>query len=292
MNLQKIMIGTAQFGMNYGIANQDGQVQENEITKILNLAEKNKISMIDTASQYGTSETILGKLANPKHFKMISKLRPLPKESLNIDSFVRQECLSSLNHLKRESLDGLLIHHAADLLNPRGKPLYEALHRLKQENKIKKIGISVYCPEQLLNLLDFFTFDIIQLPLNILDQRFLQKDFLSQLKENKIELHVRSIFLQGLLLMENIPSYFDSIKPLLSALREDCMQNNLTLRKACIQFILSVKEIDHSIFGIDNHHQFSEIIADFSNSQTQKLNFNKYRCDDLQIINPINWKIS
>lgn len=293
MNTERMMIGSAQFGMNYGIANHDGQLATGEIEKILQLAAAMKINYIDTASAYGASESILGKLANPE-FKIVTKLSSLDLEIDDINDHVINQCFLSLKKLQRETCEGLLVHHANDLLGPKGEQVYDALSELKKIKKIKKIGVSVYSPEQVYALLDRFKLDIVQFPLNIVDQRFIQKPLLEKMKGSGIELHARSIFLQGLLLMknDNIPDYFKQIKPLLQTFNEECQSKGLQPRQALIEFITSIKEIDHFIVGIDNHHQFSEIVTDLLNCKTNcRIQFSQYECNDPNIINPMNWKM-
>lgn len=294
MKTKKIMIGSAQFGMHYGIANQNGQVHGQEIEKILSLAKSMQINQIDTASAYGESEAILGQYAN-EEFDVVTKLLPLNEEMDDINRYVKIQYLHSLARLRRETCEGLLVHHAENLLGPKGEWVYEALSELKIAGFVKKIGSSVYSPEQVYALIDRFKLDIIQFPLNILDQRFLQHQLLLKLKQSGIELHARSIFLQGLLLMqyEKIPNHFNKIKPLLLVMQKECESKGLTMRQALIEFIISIKEIDHCIFGIDNHQQLNEIINDVLQVMDEsRIQFNDYACDDLDIINPTNWKLA
>lgn len=291
MDVKKIVLGSAQFGMDYGIANSAGQVRESEVEKILKLAYSVQIDTIDSAFQYGSSESIIGKLTN-HHFKIITKLSPL---SLNIDDIntqVNNQYQLSLNRLQRKYCDGLLVHHAADLLSPKGELLYQTLLELKATDKVKKIGVSVYSPEEVHELMDRFDIDILQFPMNLFDQRFLQNNLLKHLKKKGIELHVRSIFLQGLLLMNSvdISAYFNDIKPILSSLRIECQEKGIEVRQALIQFVASIDEIDHFIFGVDNHQQLYQIINDFINCESiYQIQSKKYVCHDLRIINPRNW---
>lgn len=292
MKTKKIMLGTAQLGMNYGIANTSGQVCEDEVTKILSLAQSMQINAIDTATAYGESEKVLGKHAN-QQFRITTKLSPLSLNSEDIS--IEKQLQLSLDRLQRESCEGLLVHHANDLLGPSGEQIYRAIDELKKGKKINKIGASVYSPEQARALIDKFHLDIIQFPLNLFDQRFLQNNFLSELKERNIELHARSIFLQGLLLMtdDKVPAHFNRVKPLLNSLREECQYKNISLRAALIEFVTSINEIDYYIFGIDNHNQLEEIIHDVLHcNDTCTLESKKYLCDDLDIINPMNWKMA
>jgi aryl-alcohol dehydrogenase-like predicted oxidoreductase len=294
MNVQKIMLGSAQFGMSYGIANRQGQLSEKNIKKIFELAAIHKIDSIDTASQYGSSEAIIGKLS-PVSLKIFTKLRPLIPGMNDINDFVSHQLNLSLGDLKRPSIEGLLVHHADDLLGPKGEFLYEALIEAKLNKKIKKIGVSVYFPEQVYRLMNRYSLDVIQFPLNIFDQRFLNNSLILELCKKNIELHARSIFMQGLLLMQpdHIPSYFDKIKKSLHVFQTDCETLKISAQQALIEFATSIKEIKYYIIGIDNHLQFSEIISYFSHSQSIcRIDFEKFRCEDLDMINPMRWKIT
>lgn len=285
------MIGGAQLGMNYGIANHHGQVSELEVIKILNLAHSKQILTIDTASQYGTSENILGKFAQAD-FKIITKLSPLEPGITDVKNHIKNQCLLSLLRLQRNACEGLLVHHANDLLGSQGEWVYEALSELKTTNHVKKIGVSVYAPEQVDELMNRFKLDIIQFPLNILDQRFLKNHLLQELKQNGIELHARSIFLQGLLLMkpDAIRDYFKPIQPLLITLHQECQDKGLTINQALIEFVTSINEIDQYIFGIDNHQHLIEIIDSISTCKdNRRIQSEKYACNDLNMINPMNW---
>jgi aryl-alcohol dehydrogenase-like predicted oxidoreductase len=293
MITKKIIIGGAQLGMNYGIANHNGQIAENEAKKIFNLAHSMKIDMIDTAFQYGSSESVIGKIAN-SNFKIITKLSPLPININHLADYVKNQFFLSLDRLKRKSCEGLLVHHAEDLLGARGASLYEVLLELKYLNRVKKIGISVYSPEQIYPLVDRFKLDIIQFPINLFDQRFLQNNLLENLKNYGIELHARSIFLQGLLLIDNsnISSYFNAIKPALNSLKKECQEKGIKLREALIEFVASIYHIDYCIFGIDSFQQFQEIVNDFINCDSVcRIQSKKYICNDINIINPMNWRV-
>ena len=295
MDVRKVAIGGAQLGMDYGVANLTGRMKETEISKIFELAHSMEIHTIDTASQYGDSERLIGRLAR-KDFNIVTKLPPLPFDVSIIDlkKLIKNQCIESLERLHRDSCEGLLVHNAKDLLGDKGEHVYEALCELKSSDYTKKIGVSVYSPDQVYNLISRFKLDIIQLPLNILDQRFLQNQLLQKLKKSGIELHARSIFLQGLLLMtpHSIPEYFKPIKPLLIDLHKECAKKEISLKQALIEFVTSIEEIDYCIFGVDNSQQFREIIDSFQNIQTIcRIPSKKYACNDVCMINPTYWKV-
>jgi len=198
-NIYRLVLGTAQFGMNYGIANKTGQPSTDEIAKILNLARHHGIHMIDTAIAYGDSEKNLGEVGL-EGFEIVTKLPEIP-DNTDIESWILAEVQSSLARLRVKQLYGLLLHKPQQINTRLVENIINTLGILKKEKLVKKIGVSVYSPEELSNILTRFIPDIVQLPFNLIDQRFLCTGWFDKLQERNIEVHSRSVFLQGLLLM-------------------------------------------------------------------------------------------
>ena len=198
--MSKLALGTVQFGLKYGIANQTGQVKPEDAKKILQLAKDANIDLVDTAMAYGDSEKVIGD-AGIIDFRFISKLPPLPKDCSDVDTWVKEKIQSTLTHLGIRSLYGLLVHRSENLLGNPGKKLIKALNSLKFNGLVKKIGISIYDPLELDQVMHLTNFDIIQAPLNIVDRRLETSGWLSRLNKFGVEVHTRSTFLQGLLLM-------------------------------------------------------------------------------------------
>lgn len=269
----KLGIGTAQFGMNYGVSNRDGKTPFNEVSKILKLAKENNINTLDTAHCYGNSEQILGK-SEIKEFKIITKVQYPNKFK------------QSLKNLSENSIDGLLFHNADILIN--NSRLWNDFEQFKQNDLVKKIGVSVYTPEQLDRILEKHSIDIVQLPINLLDQRF--KDYLKELKSRNIEIHIRSVFLQGLLLMDinEINSYFTPIKPVLKDYFKILKNKNLTKIEGALGFVKSINEVDCIILGINNHEQLITNINAFH--KQVDIDYSNYKLDDENFINPAKWR--
>ena len=287
-NLKRLAIGTAQFGMSYGIANKNGQVKFNEAEQILSLAIKNGISTIDTAKVYGDSEKELGKL-NVRQFDVITKLPEIPKSVENVEKWLNYNIEDSLSNLGVEKIDGLLFHNTNDLLSSNGQEIYQKLLKFKESKKIKKIGISIYSPEILEYITSKYDFDIVQAPFNIIDQRLLKSGWLKKLKDNGTEVHIRSIFLQGLLLMslKDIPGKFNHWNHLFYFWSSWLENNNISALETCLAFSMSFPEIDKVIIGVDSYKQFLMIIDSLKNyAQTD---FPSFDCDDDNLLNPSNW---
>ena len=194
----KIVIGTAQLGLNYGITNKSGKIPIIEMEKIKKLAEKKGINTIETAESYGTSENRLGKI-NIKNFKIITKL-PVSLPKKNIEKWVFKSIKSSIKKLKINKLHGLLIHNTNQLTEKFGNKIYKSLVKAKKQNLVDKIGISIYSMKELKLILSKYKFDIVSTPFNIIDQRVKKSGWINKLKKLKIDIYVRSIFLQGSLL--------------------------------------------------------------------------------------------
>ena len=158
----KIALGTAQFGLEYGVANTAGRVPQNTVKVMLDLARVLSVDTLDTAAAYGTSEEVLGRLGVDA-FKVISKVPPMADYVEKPVSWIKRCVDQSLNNLGCDSLYGLLLHRPLDLLRPNGKELYNALLDLKRQGIIQKIGISVYGPHDLDKLADY-SFDLVQAP--------------------------------------------------------------------------------------------------------------------------------
>jgi aryl-alcohol dehydrogenase-like predicted oxidoreductase len=286
--VNKLALGTAQFGLKYGIANEIGKVKFDNIKKILNFAKDVNIDLIDTAISYGDSEKSIGD-TGIKGFRFVSKL-PAPTNSCtNINSWIEDEIEFSLNRLGIQSLYGLLIHQPEILLSGVGKKILGALKLIKSKGIIKKIGISIYDPIELEKLLDLFEFDIVQAPLNIIDHRLLSSGWLKKLHKNNIEIHTRSVFLQGLLLLpkNKRSSYFKNWDNLWKIWDEWLNDNQITALEATLRFALSIKEISRVIVGVESKEQLQQIIA--SSDGNLPTIPSELLIEDLKLLNPSNW---
>lgn len=290
----KIGLGTVQFGQPYGISNSQGQTPIEEVKKILSFATKHAMSVLDTAAVYGESETILGQLLPNQHtFDIVTKVPALGVSSITEreSEKVRESFFTSLRRLKQPSIYGLLMHDANDFLASNGQLLMGALLALKEEGLVKKIGVSVYTPEQVDRIVSRYPIDLIQLPLNVFDQRFLLNGQLRGLKKQGVEIHARSIFLQGLLLMES-----EYVPTALMALFKECIERyhafrkgrGLTLLQSALNFVMGVKEVDHVIVGVNHLAQLQEICQHVPVSSVN--DYRSYAVEDERLINPSLWK--
>lgn len=286
----KLALGTAQLGMQYGIANYTGSPSDVETKKVLQLANLYGINTLDTAIAYGDCEERLGRIGVPD-WQIISKLPALRGDSKNIDQEVRVLVQDSLRRLRVERIHGLLLHQPSQLLEKKGDALYRALEQIKQDGLVHKIGISIYDPLSLESFLQTFNFDIVQLPLNPFDRRVILSGWVDRLKFSGIELHVRSIFLQGLLLMgqDKKPSQFDRWSPLWIRWHEWLHDMDISALQACLGFVSSVPQVDRILVGVENKNQLLEIIDVMQNPAV--VIPDEFQSNDLDLINPANWSL-
>ena len=289
----KLGLGSVQFGLDYGLSNHQGKTPLEEVISILEVARQRGIRVIDTAALYGNSEEVLGRCLPKDHdFDIVTKTPRFSKGQItraDADQLERT-FRRSLVTMSIESAYGLMIHHVDDLLLDGGHLLMERILSLKQQGLVKKIGVSVYTAVQIDRLLDRYAIDLIQIPINVFDQRLLRSGHLDKLKKAGIEIHSRSVFLQGLLLMEpsEVPSYFESIRQHLIRYQEKMRQEGLTLVQAAIGFVAGMDLIDVVICGVNNHNQLQDICSSFRPVPID--NYAEFALSDESIINPSLWK--
>ena len=287
----KLALGTAQFGLDYGLSNTSGQVKIPEVKSILEEAKKYNIDTLDTAIAYGNSESILGE-AGVDQFNIVTKLPPIPKDVGNIDLWVSSQVESSLRKMCVSSVSGLLLHRASDLTEDAFRSqLFNSLCKLKDKGIINKIGVSIYNPEELDALEEYgIKIDIVQAPFNILDRRLETTGWLDKLKKEGVELHSRSVFLQGLLLQEKNQrnAYFKKWNAYFNKLDEWIKDTKQTPLSASLNFSHSYKGINKIIVGVQNKAQLTEILTSLSQDSQFSVP-SELEIDDLMLINPSNW---
>lgn len=284
----RIALGTVQFGLPYGIANQTGQVDQSAAESILVRARQHGVDTVDTAIAYGESESVLG-VIGIDNFKVVTKLPAVPECCSDVTAWVRAQCLGSLDRLRLDSIYGLLLHRSQELVGPSGGALVKALEGMKADGLVKKIGVSVYSPAELETVIPVCDIDLIQAPFNLLDRRLSMSGWLTKLHSEGIEVHTRSAFIQGLLLMreENIPPKFSRWNYIWRAWHDWLDKSSTSPAQACLAFVLGFPEIDKVVVGVDNALQFDQIMD--TAVPVPCLDFPELSCADEQLINPSNW---
>ena len=280
-----------QFGRAYGLKNNIIKKQV-EINKILDLLKKNNVSILDTSSNYFDSEKKIGNYKKNSFFKIITKTVSTDSKTISKSEIklIDEHFHNSLKNIKQKNVYALLIHSFEDILKPGGKNIINLLKKYKDKGYVKKIGVSIYNPAQFYKTLDIFDPDIIQFPLNILDQRFLNINF--SLFKKRIEFHARSIFLQGLLLndIKKLPRFFFPIKKKLEEIHNFFNKMEINMLEACICFAIQQKKVNHFIIGVDKYVQLKNIITIFKKKEIRKIDFSQFSINQEKFIDPRNWK--
>lgn len=286
----KLALGTAQFGLDYGLNNTSGRLSKSEIKSILNYAQTSGIDTIDTAAAYGNSEKILGYLGVSK-WNVVTKIPKYDIEPTNMSEWISECVDNSIKKLNINNLYGLLLHDPSILLKSNGQYLAQILLGLKSSGKVKNIGFSIYSPEMLSSILSVLRPDIIQVPFNILDQRILKSGWLNSLSSEGIKIYARSVFLQGLLLQEpeDRATYFDRWNCCLSKWDLFVKKIGHSRTSICLGFVKQFKQIDRVIIGIDNSNHLHQLVNDFSLNIDVKPQY--LSVEDTSLIDPFNWKI-
>jgi len=252
---QRLVLGTAQFGLAYGLNNAAGQPDLTHVTDVLEAAHQAGLTMLDTAAAYGDSELRLGQLLNgSSRFELVTKIPAGPPE------MVRQALAESLVRLKRSAVYGVLFHAFEPL---QAQPAaWAALQVARAAGQVRRIGVSLYHPQEAKWLLaKNWDFDLVQVPFSVFDQRF--ANVLPQLAARGVEVHGRSAFLQGLLLRDpaDLPPFFEPLAPKLTRLRALCAAVNVPLSAALLLFAAGAPGLARVVIGVDSVANLRENLA-------------------------------
>ena len=275
--MSKLVLGTVQFGLQYGV-NSAGRPNKDSVKAILGEATKGGITTLDTSSAYGNSEEILGECITPdERFKIVSKY---PKGEISVSEMFK----GSLTRLKVDKLYGYLLHHFEVYKN--NPAVWNDFVSLKDLGKVQKIGFSLYSPEELEFILDNKSpFDLIQVPFNIFDKKFMP--YMKELHENGVEIHLRSTFLQGLFFKDRnaLPEKLQPMKKYLLQLDEFSLESGLSISEIALNYNLQNPYIDGVLIGVDNVSQLEVNLASVKDTPVD-IDINVKEQD---LLNPVNW---
>ena len=280
----KLAIGTAQFGIIYGINNSLGIPNNTELSNIFNVAKNAGVSIIDTASGYGNAEERLSPFSDI--FNIVSKFSDVKTD----EELLKQFEISCIR-LGAKAIYGYLAHNADNLIET--PQLWQTLRKLKEESRINKIGYSLYTPEQLEKLLILKLIpDLVQIPYSLLDRKF--EPFLLVLKELGTEIHVRSVFLQGLYFMDpfKLPEKLIPLQSVLSNLQNLCLEKNISIGALAINFILENPLVDYVVIGVEKASQLEQNIQMVKEWENTDDVFDAVRLLNpvhKELLNPVNW---
>ena len=273
----QIGLGTVQFGQAYGVSNAQGQVSRDAARAILNRAADGGITLLDTAANYGDAEEVLAVLGTGG-FRVVTKTIGIKH---GLDAVLARARASAA----QLSADTLLVHAAADLSD--GK-LWSSLQALKHEGIFRKIGVSVYAADNPALLAERFRPDVMQLPFSILDQRLANDGTLARLTALGVEVHARSLFLQGLLFMDTLPPKLAYAAPRLAQVKSAIRAAGATPLCAALGFVLSCPEIAVALVGVTSLAELEEILA-AAKEPLPPMDWEAMALDDETLLTPSRW---
>ena len=287
--MNRIVLGGAQLGLPYGILNGGETLSREEVARILDTAAGHGIDAIDTAIAYGQSESVIGETAQNR-FKIISKLPPIPLDVSNVSQWVRTQVDASLSRLKCTSLDALLLHRSQDLTDAHGAELYAAINSLKVEKIIQRFGVSIYTPDELNGIIETFDIDVVQAPLNVFDRRIL--GVIDQLTALNIEVQVRSVFLQGVLIAkpENRPQRFRPWSDHFARFDEWVLSSGVSAMACCLGFALQQSGVAKLVIGTTSPESLTEIMTSIPNMKLEVPA--DLQSSSEQLIDPRVWSVA
>ena len=258
--MSQLVLGTVQFGLDYGITNTAGEISDDAVVEMIQFAQSNGIHIFDTAADYGNSQQRLGLLApvdsSPDYVTKFS----FPADGS--EPTTANIFQNSMDLLQVERLYGVLFHKFSDLSDPRFESTLTILRSARDRGLVSRIGVSIYNLDELKLALSVFPdLNLLQLPANILDLNLLESDEVLRLKENGVEVHVRSVFLQGLLLADphKLASFFEPLKPALIQLHKIASNSGKSVLELVLSKIRRHYSVDAVIVGATSALELEEI---------------------------------
>jgi len=297
LNTKIIGIGSASFGQKYGLLNTEAIITCDEVAKVLSCARANGINLIDTAPTYGNAEQIIGAVG-AKDWEIVSKLSPIPDDfhKTDVGDWLKAEVFGTLNRLGIDCLHGLLLHRPKDILTVHGSQLIRGLKNLQMSGHIKKIGFSIYSPGELEQLTKQIWPDLVQAPLNAFDRRIITSGWLERLVQNGTAIHVRSVFLQGLLLSEKMAgnNYFKKWCTPIGEWHNHLRKLGISPLEGAIYSVVSNSKINKIILGVNSLEHLNQILEAFNRVAKYEGQEKKFTisCSDPDLVDPRRWVIN
>jgi aryl-alcohol dehydrogenase-like predicted oxidoreductase len=286
--MSQLALGCVQFGLSYGITNNNGLMSEDSIRDILMRTREFDIDLLDTASSYGNAESVLGQIG-VSHFNIVTKLPYDKPDNVSLIQWLRCEVSASLVRLRVDKVYGLLFHNISQVFVDSPTTVRAAVDALKSTQQVTSIGVSVYSPVELDNVFKVFRPDIVQIPMNAFDRRFEKSGWLDRLNSLEVEVHVRSIYLQGLLLArsEDLPSQFIPWSQTFHSWNEFVRSNKITSTAAAIAAVRSHK-ISRLVVGVQSVSQLNELVTGYNASTG--IVVPDFKVSDTRLLLPTEWK--
>jgi aryl-alcohol dehydrogenase-like predicted oxidoreductase len=259
--INKLILGTAQFGLEYGICNSKGKPSDEIIFEILNIAFDSGVRILDTAVVYGNAHQIIGAYHNSHRSSSFKVNTKIPK-GLLVDNY-ESEIYQYLEDLQISQVNTLMLHSFEDYFH--GEAVKLALESLKKQRLVQQIGVSVYTNDQLTNAINEDLIEVIQLPFNLLDNWQHRGELITKAKERQKEIHIRSVFLQGLFFMnlESTNSVVQKLKSYLCELHQIAAVTGMSIGELAIRYGISFAEVDGMLIGVDEVSQLKNNVILF-----------------------------
>jgi aryl-alcohol dehydrogenase-like predicted oxidoreductase len=284
---KRIVLGTVQLGIDYGINNSKGKPGQEQSYQILQQAQESGIELLDSAEAYGDSLSVVGsfmKSANGR-FKVISKF-------VGDHTPLATKVEKTLEDINSQSLYAYLYHRFDDYSSGNYR---QQIVRLKEQGKIERIGVSLYGLDQLKKVVDDTTIDLIQVPLNVFDVEDGKRDLLENARRRGKEVHVRSVFLQGLFFKDpqTLTGTLIAMKQPLQELFAIVKDYDMDIRTVCLSFALAQPFVDRVIIGVDSKEQLIENLRSERSTLPKGLieKITKIQIPDRSLLNPSSWKL-
>lgn len=285
----ELALGTVQFGLPYGAAAGNTLVTPSNTERILEQAVESSIRIFDTALAYGESQKRLGAFltrSGNKGLRVITKTRAKLRYATNPGAALEDDLASSLRDLEQSSIYGLLIHDVDDICSFASRSsLLESLTKVKQRGLVSKIGFSSYSAEEIDEVLRYWLPDIIQVPVNVLDQRLVESCTIQRIKDLGIEIHIRSAFLQGIALMEpnSLPNHLEPLRATIREIRDfGCPM------EVALGFLKTQTPADVIIVGVHSEEQLTEIIRIWERMPAE-CDYRRFAVSNPALIDPRQW---
>lgn len=286
--MQKLALGTANFGSHYGILNRSGKLSDEVVAKILQVASNSGIRTLDTASAYGDCHEVLGRIGT-KGWEVISKIPAIPANCKDVTGFLTKNFENTLENLRADKIQGLLLHNSEDLLARYGDKVFSCLKGLRSQQLVSKVGISIYDPGCLSDITKRYEIDMVQAPVNVFDNQIYASGWLERLANLGIEFHARSIFLQGVLLSPEIQvsKFFRRWDTMFLDFNTWVRRSGVSALEKCVAHVRSFENISCIIVGVDNMEQICEVVAAVNHKPARAPSFTSHDIETL--INPSRW---